>query len=99
MAPRDRLKCTTGITTAGSRARKFAPADAAPRSGMRSITRRTAAERNVAWTRAGFTALDHNRDNQLTSNEWHFDVETFRRIDRDRNNVGQPVRVPRRSVG
>jgi Ca2+-binding EF-hand superfamily protein len=43
-------------------------------------------ERNVNWTRAGFTALDHNRDNQLTSNEWHFDTETFRRIDRDRNN-------------
>jgi EF hand len=43
-------------------------------------------ERNVSWTRAGFTALDHNRDNQLTSNEWHFDVETFRRIDRDRNS-------------
>ncbi len=43
-------------------------------------------ERNVSWTRAGFTALDHNRDNKLTSNEWHYDVETFRRIDRDRDN-------------
>jgi hypothetical protein len=43
-------------------------------------------ERNVSWTRNGFTALDHNRDGRLTSNEWHFDVETFRRVDRDRNN-------------
>jgi Ca2+-binding EF-hand superfamily protein len=40
-------------------------------------------ERNVSWTRAGFTALDHNRDNRLTSNEWHFDTETFRRVDRN----------------
>jgi Ca2+-binding EF-hand superfamily protein len=43
-------------------------------------------ERNLSWTRNGFTALDHNRDSQLTPNEWHFDVETFRRVDRDRNN-------------
>ena len=43
-------------------------------------------ERNVSWTRNGFTALDHNRDGQLTPNEWHFDVETFRRVDRDRNS-------------
>ena len=43
-------------------------------------------ERNVSWTRRGFTALDHNRDGQLTSNEWHYDTETFRRVDRDRNN-------------
>jgi len=43
-------------------------------------------ERNVSWTRNGFAALDHNRDGQLTPNEWHFDVETFRRVDRDRNN-------------
>lgn len=43
-------------------------------------------ERNVSWTRNGFTALDHNRDGMLTPNEWHFDVETFRRVDRNRNN-------------
>jgi Ca2+-binding EF-hand superfamily protein len=43
-------------------------------------------ERNVSWTRNGFTALDHNRDGRLTPNEWHFDLETFRRVDRDRNN-------------
>jgi hypothetical protein len=44
-------------------------------------------ERNVSWTRAGFTALDHNRDGKLTPNEWHFDRETFVRVDRDRNNA------------
>ena len=44
-------------------------------------------ERNVSWTRAGFTALDHNRDGKLMPNEWHFDRETFVRVDRDRNNA------------
>ena len=44
-------------------------------------------ERNVSWTRGGFTALDHNRDGKLTPNEWHFDRETFVRVDRDRNNA------------
>ena len=38
-------------------------------------------ERNLNWTRNNFTALDHNRDGRLTSNEWHFDLETFRRVD------------------
>ena len=44
-------------------------------------------ERNVAWTRAGFTNLDHNRDNRITSNEWHFDNETFRRVDVNNDNA------------
>jgi hypothetical protein len=43
-------------------------------------------ERNMNWTRNGFTNLDHNRDNRLTSNEWHFDLETFRRVDANRDN-------------
>ena len=43
-------------------------------------------ERNLNWTRANFTSLDHNRDNRLSANEWHFDMETFRRVDWDRNN-------------
>ena len=42
-------------------------------------------ERYVSWTTAGFTNLDHNRDRRITANEWHFDLETFRRVDRDRN--------------
>jgi hypothetical protein len=40
-------------------------------------------ERFVTWTNAGFNNLDHNRDRRITSNEWHFDIETFRRVDSD----------------
>lgn len=43
-------------------------------------------ERNLNWTRANFTALDHNRDSRLSVNEWHFDLETFRRVDANRND-------------
>jgi YD repeat-containing protein len=43
-------------------------------------------ERYVNWTKAGFTALDHNRDNRIAANEWHFDVQTFRRVDANRDN-------------
>jgi hypothetical protein len=42
-------------------------------------------ERYVSWTQAGFTNLDHNRDRRISSNEWHFDLETFRRVDRNRD--------------
>jgi len=44
-------------------------------------------ERNVTWTQAGFNNLDHNRDRRITANEWHFDVETFRRVDRNRDGA------------
>ena len=44
-------------------------------------------ERNLSWTRSGFQNLDHNRDNRLTSNEWHYDLETFRRVDVNRDNA------------
>ena len=54
----------------------------AQRAGRKPpITRPNRYERNVSWTRAGFTNLDHNRDGRLTTNEWHFDLETFRRVD------------------
>ena len=33
------------------------------------------------WTDRGFRALDHNRDNRVTVDEWHFDREGFRRAD------------------
>ena len=39
------------------------------------------------WTARGFSALDHNRDNRITREEWHFDVETFRRTDRNRDGA------------
>jgi Ca2+-binding EF-hand superfamily protein len=38
------------------------------------------------WTAQAFRNLDHNRDGRITQNEWHFDLETFRRVDRDSNN-------------
>jgi hypothetical protein len=43
-------------------------------------------ERNLSWTRANFTSLDHNRDGRLSANEWHFDLETFRRVDANAND-------------
>jgi Ca2+-binding EF-hand superfamily protein len=44
-------------------------------------------EQAISWTEQGFHDLDHNRDGRLTANEWHFDLETFRRIDRNRDNA------------
>jgi hypothetical protein len=44
-------------------------------------------ERYVSWTQAGFNNLDHNRDRKISSNEWHFDLETFRRVDRNRDGA------------
>jgi len=43
-------------------------------------------ERNLNWTKANFASLDHNRDNRLSANEWHFDIETFRRVDANAND-------------
>jgi len=44
-------------------------------------------ERYVSWTNAGFNNLDHNRDRRITVNEWHFDRETFLRVDRNRDGA------------
>jgi len=44
-------------------------------------------ERNLNWTAANFAALDHNRDGRIMANEWHFDLETFRRVDDNRDNA------------
>ena len=44
-------------------------------------------ERYVSWTQAGFDNLDHNRDRRITRNEWHYDMETFRRVDRNRDGA------------
>jgi Ca2+-binding EF-hand superfamily protein len=44
-------------------------------------------ERNLTWTTASFNALDHNRDRRITRNEWHFDAETFRRVDANGDNA------------
>ena len=37
------------------------------------------------WTASGFTGLDHNRDNRITRDEWHFSLDSFQLADHDRN--------------
>ena len=39
------------------------------------------------WTIRGFVALDRNRDNRVSREEWQSDVETFRRADANRDGV------------
>ena len=39
------------------------------------------------WTVRGFTDLDHDRDNRITADEWHFDRESFRRADHNRDGM------------
>lgn len=39
------------------------------------------------WTARSFTNLDHNRDGRITRDEWHYEMEGFRRADRNRDNV------------
>ena len=36
-----------------------------------------------SWTAAAFSNLDSNRDGRLSASEWHFDRDTFRRVDRN----------------
>ena len=45
------------------------------------------AERYESWTEAGFASLDHNRDGRITSNEWHYERESFVRADRNRDGA------------
>lgn len=44
-------------------------------------------ERTLSYTRQGFNSLDHDRDGRLTRDEWHYQSETFYRIDRNRDNA------------
>src|SRR5438128_1602171 len=37
------------------------------------------------WTAEGFAALDHNRDNRITRDEWHFARDSFLLADHDHN--------------
>jgi Ca2+-binding EF-hand superfamily protein len=39
------------------------------------------------WSVAHFRDLDHDDDRRLSREEWHYDIEIFRRIDRDRDGV------------
>ncbi|OFW02757.1 MAG: hypothetical protein A3I61_16455 [Acidobacteria bacterium RIFCSPLOWO2_02_FULL_68_18] len=47
----------------------------------------SADDRFPAWSDAGFASLDHNRDGRIASTEWHGDLETFRRVDRNDDTV------------
>jgi Ca2+-binding EF-hand superfamily protein len=39
------------------------------------------------WSTEAFANLDHNRDGRITRNEWHYDLDTFRRVDRNGDNA------------
>ena len=65
------------VAVGGRRNRNFEEADHVPNRY----------ERFVSWTAAGFNNLDHNRDRRITANEWHFDLETFRRVDQNRDGA------------
>ena len=39
------------------------------------------------WSASRFTTLDRNRDGRIARAEWPYDVDSFSRIDRDRNNI------------
>jgi hypothetical protein len=39
------------------------------------------------WSRRTFDALDRDRNGQITLTEWQYDVETFRRVDANRDRV------------
>lgn len=39
------------------------------------------------WTAQGFRSLDHNGDNRVSRDEWHYDREAFLRADRNRDNI------------
>ena len=41
----------------------------------------------ATWTARNFRVLDRNRDNGISSSEWYYSPEYFRRADRDRNGV------------
>ena len=45
------------------------------------------AERYVSWTERGFATLDHDGNRRITSEEWHYDRETFLRADRNRDGA------------
>ena len=39
------------------------------------------------WSQAGFNRVDANRDGRITGDEWRYDVESFRRADRNGDDV------------
>lgn len=45
------------------------------------------AERYMSWTDRGFANLDHDRNRRITPDEWHYDRETFSRVDHNRDGA------------
>lgn len=39
------------------------------------------------WTASGFRSLDHDGNGRVSRDEWHFDVESFRRADHNNDSV------------
>jgi len=48
-------------------------------------------DREEELTAERFRNLDHNGDGRLSSDEWHADLASFRRLDRDRNGLLGPL--------
>ncbi|WP_162271358.1 EF-hand domain-containing protein [Luteitalea pratensis] len=65
------------VRTGGRREDDFEQADHTP----------SQAERYMSWTERGFATLDHDRNRRITSDEWHYDRETFLRADRNRDGT------------
>jgi len=60
------------------------PASTTPNRNNRGATGR--APLGVNWSEAGFRAIDGNRDNRLSWDEWPYDDEDFVRVDRNHDN-------------
>ena len=86
-APTARFRTRTGTATGGFPDRKSRSAARRNQNFEEADHVPNRYERYVSWTQAGFNNLDHNRDRRIASNEWHFDVETFRRVDRNRDGA------------
>ena len=55
--------------------------------GRRAVARGQDRDFGNTWSEQDFTDLDRNRDGRVTAAEWYFDAESFRRADRNRDNV------------
>jgi Ca2+-binding EF-hand superfamily protein len=44
-------------------------------------------DRFFSWTDANFNAIDRNRDGRIVAREWQYDIESFRRADRNGDGV------------
>jgi Ca2+-binding EF-hand superfamily protein len=54
--------------------------------GNRDFDPPTARQFNT-WNETAFANLDHNRDGRISTDEWHYDFESFQRADRNRDGA------------